>query len=108
MQRLVIDQSEVRVSEKLAAQGAPGFPRPLSWWQRYAPIWLDVTEDVQGHLVLEPNGRRADGAVLEVTPALRRRHLRYARGWIGNQIHLDFSNAVSLVPDPRPATSRRT
>jgi hypothetical protein len=108
VQRLVIDQSEVRVSERLAARGAPDFPRPLSWWQRYAPSWLDLTEDDQGRLVLEPNGHRADGAVLEVTPALRRRHLRYARNWIGNQIHLDVSNAVFLVADPRPATGRHT
>ncbi|MGW0334312.1 hypothetical protein ACWD0J_20995 [Streptomyces sp. NPDC003011] len=100
MQKLVIDQSEVRLSERLAARGAPGFPRPLSWWQRYAPSWLDVTEDDHGRLVLEPNGHRADGIVLEVTTALRRRHLRYALNWIGDQIHLDFSSAVFLVPVP--------
>ncbi|MGW3308172.1 hypothetical protein ACWDG9_16480 [Streptomyces sp. NPDC001073] len=54
----------------------------------------------------EPNGHRADGAVLDVTPALRRRHLRYAQNWIGNQIHLDFSTAVFLVPVARPVTGR--
>jgi hypothetical protein len=102
---LAIDQSEVRVSDELTARGAPGFPRPLAWWQRYVPIWLAVTEGEQGRLTLEPNGRRADGVVLEVTPALRRRHLRCALNRIAYQIHLDYSTAVSHLPSPPDASS---
>ena len=94
MSRLVLDQSEIRISEELVARGAPAFPRPLAWWRRNAPIWLDVSLDSAGRVVLEPNGQRADGAALEVTPALRRCRIAAARTWMDNQIYLDFTDAI--------------
>lgn len=92
--RIIIDQSKIRVVDDLVRRGAPGFPRSLDWWRRNVPDWLDVAEDEHGRIILEPNGYRADGVVLEVTPALCRRRLRYARNWMDNQIFLDFSDAI--------------
>ena len=91
---LVIDQSKIRIDDDLVQRGAPGFPHSLDWWKRYVPGWLNVAEDEQGRIVLEPNGHRADDVVLDVTPALRRRHLQYARNWMSDQIFLDFSDAI--------------
>ncbi|MFF8590041.1 hypothetical protein ACF061_01135 [Streptomyces sp. NPDC015220] len=91
---IVIDQSKVRVVDELIQRGAPGFPRSLTWWRRNVPLWLDVTENEQGHIVLQPNGHQADGTVLEVTPALRRRHIRYAHDWVGSRVFLDLSDAI--------------
>lgn len=91
---IVLDQSKIRVGEDLVARGAPAFPRPLAWWERNVPLWLDVSLDADGRVVLESNGKRADGAVFEVTPALRRRRLADARAWMGDRIHLDLTGAV--------------
>ncbi|MFJ1744354.1 hypothetical protein ACIOG4_37610 [Streptomyces microflavus] len=91
---IVLDQSRIRIGEDLVARGAPAFPRPLVWWERNVPLWLDVSLDADGCVVLEPNGRRADGAVFEVTPALRRRRLAAARSWLGDRVHLDLVGAV--------------
>ncbi|MET9056180.1 hypothetical protein ABZW50_34150 [Streptomyces bacillaris] len=77
--RLVLDQTKIRIRADLVAKGAPPFPRLLTWWQRNAPCWLDVSLDTDGRIVLEPNGKRADEVVREVTPALRRRDLAAAK-----------------------------
>jgi hypothetical protein len=82
------------MDEDLARRGAPGFPRSLDWWKRNTPLWVDVAEDEQGRITLEPNGRQADGAVREVTPALRRRHLQYTRNWATSLVFLDLSDAM--------------
>ncbi|WP_327335872.1 hypothetical protein OG384_04360 [Streptomyces sp. NBC_01324] len=94
MNRIVLDQSKIRISEELVSRGAPSFPRSLAWWRRNVPGWLDVSLDGNGHVVLEPNGWRADGAVLEVTPALRRRRITAARAWVDNQTFLNFTDAI--------------
>jgi len=94
MHRIVIDQSKIRIDEDLVRRGAPGFPRSMDWWKRNTPLWLDATEDEQGRIVLEPNGRQADGTVREVTPMLRRRHLQYARNWATSRAFLDLSDAL--------------
>ena len=90
---ITLDQAKIRINPTLVVKSGAEFPRSLAWWQRYVPIWLDVSIDSDGHVVLEPNGKRADGAFFEVTPALRRRALRDARKWMANQIHLDFAEA---------------
>lgn len=90
MDRIVIDQSKIRiVTEKPVRPGAE-FPRPLDWWQRYVPVWLDASVD--GDLiVLEPNGWCANGTRRELTPADRRRHLATAERWLGSLLFLDFT-----------------
>lgn len=94
MDRIVLDQSKIRVHAKLPIKPGSQFPRSIEWWQRYVPLWLDISIDEVGHVVLKANGRRADGAVLEVTPALSRRRLRAARQWMASRIHFDFSESV--------------
>ena len=91
---LIVDQAKIRIDEDLVRRGAPSFPRSMDWWKRNTPLWLDVAEDDEGRILLEPNGRQADGAVHEVTPALRRRHLQYARNWATSLIFLDLSDAI--------------
>ncbi|MEU0133372.1 hypothetical protein ABZ172_04925 [Streptomyces sp. NPDC006296] len=93
--RIVLDQSKIRISEALDVKPGAEFPRTLAWWQRYVPLWLDASLDSDGHVVLEPNGRRADGSALDATPALRRRRMKAAERWMDNQIHLDFTNAIA-------------
>jgi hypothetical protein len=91
---LIVDQARIRIDEDLVRRGAPGFPRSMDWWKRNTPLWLDVAVDGEGRIVLEPNGRQADGAVREVTPALRRRYLDYARNWATGLDFLDLSDAI--------------
>ncbi|MFZ4150454.1 hypothetical protein [Streptomyces pseudogriseolus] len=93
---LVVDQLKIRIDEDLVRRGAPGFPRSLDWWKRNTPLWLDVAESEQGRIILEPNGRQANGTVREVTPALRRRHLQYVRNWAAGLIFLDLSDAIVI------------
>ncbi|GHJ04719.1 hypothetical protein TPA0906_65840 [Streptomyces olivaceus] len=94
---LIIDQSKIRIDEGLIRRGAPGFPRSLDWWKRNTPLWLDATEDEQGRIILEPNGLQANGVTREVTPALRRRHLQYARSWAAGLTFLDLSDAIGFA-----------
>ncbi|WP_432111392.1 hypothetical protein [Streptomyces sp. YPW6] len=101
--RLVLDQTKIRIRPDLVAKGAPPFPRPLTWWQRNAPCWLDVSLDNSGHVVLEPNGTRADGVVVEVTPARRRRDLAAVRNWLLGWNGLDVTDALDPV-EPYTAT----
>ncbi|RXS84183.1 hypothetical protein EST92_11535 [Streptomyces sp. TM32] len=97
MDRIVIDQSKIRVDESIKAKMKPGseFPRPLSWWQKFVPCWLDASEDASGHIVLAPNGRRADGHVYELTPAIRRREMKAAARFLSERLYLDFSDAAT-------------
>ncbi|WP_406325216.1 hypothetical protein [Streptomyces niveus] len=92
--RIVLDQSKIRIITTKPIKPGAEFPRSITWWRRNVPLWLDVSLDDNGHVVLEPNGKRADGAVLDVTPALRRRRLDAARDWVARQIHFDFINAI--------------
>ncbi|MFG2747994.1 hypothetical protein [Streptomyces xanthophaeus] len=94
MSAVILDQAKVRIDPALKVKPGAEFPRPLAWWQRYVPIWLDATEDGQGHIVLTPNGRIADGRVQGVTPAIARRDVQRALAWLDNQIHLDFTDAI--------------
>jgi hypothetical protein len=70
----------------------PGGPRDAAWWSRYTPIWLDVEIDEAGIVSLIPNGKRADGVVLDVTPALRRSRLKAAEQWVAQ--HPAFARAA--------------
>lgn len=94
--RIVIDQTKIRISDELAARMKPGaeFPRPLAWWQHIVPIWLTASEDTDGHIVLTPNGHRADGHVYDVTPTVARQEIRAARQWLAGRSHLDFTDAI--------------
>ncbi|MFF4645001.1 hypothetical protein [Streptomyces sp. NPDC001389] len=95
MNAVVIDQVQVRIIDpNHKAKPGAQFPRPLTWWQRYVPIWLDASEDDRGRIVLTPNGRIADGRVQELTPTLIRRDVQLALRWLDNQIHLDFTDAL--------------
>ncbi|GAA2680053.1 hypothetical protein GCM10010400_49280 [Streptomyces aculeolatus] len=94
MNRIVIDQTKIRISDEITVKPGSEFPRPLWWWQRWTPVWLDVSENADGHLVFEANGKRADGKVFEVTPQLRRNALRGARRWMADLRYLDFSDAL--------------
>lgn len=96
--RIVIDQTKIRVSDEIAARMKPGaeFPRSLDWWQRIVPCWITASEDADGHIVLAPNGHSAGGHVYELTPAVMRREMQYARAWLAdwNRGHVDFTDAL--------------
>lgn len=94
MDAIVIDQSMIRIDPDLKVKPGSEFPRPLAWWQSYAPGWLDVTEDADGHLVLTPNGVLPNGRQRDLTPALVRRYLAATRRWMDGLIHLDFTDAL--------------
>jgi hypothetical protein len=98
MDRITLDQTKIRVVTAEPLKPGAEFPRGLGWWQRYVPVWLDVSFDVDGNVVLEPSGRRADGVVREVTPAMRRRYLAAAKGWIDSHLFLDFTDAIVATP----------
>lgn len=100
MDRIVIDQTRIRISPEVKVKPGSEFPRPLKWWRKTVPIWLDASEDGEGRIVLEPSGHRADGVVLELTPAKRQRDLKYALRYPRGRRFLDFSDA--LVPEPTP------
>lgn len=73
-----------------------GFSRPLSWWEKTAPVWIDVSLDAEERLVLAPSGRRADGFVAELTGAFCRRKHQQIHDWLGGHICcLNFSHAVA-------------
>ena len=76
---LVLDQRRI---------DAPHFPRPRAWWTQYVPCWLSPSIDEQGRVTLAPNGMRADGVQLPVTPSRRRRALRAARKWVSDNPRL--------------------
>lgn len=69
-----------------------GGTRDAAWWNRYIPIWLDAEIDDAGIVSLIPNGKRADGVVLDMTPALRRSRSRAASKWVAE--HPAFYKAV--------------
>lgn len=94
MVEVVIAQSKIRIDSRVDVKPGSEFPRPLEWWQRYVPVWLDASEDVMGNIVLTPNGRIADGRRQEVTPALARRDARQALIWLSSQVYLDFTDAL--------------
>ncbi|GFE20103.1 hypothetical protein [Streptomyces nigrescens] len=96
MDRIVIDQSKIRVDESIKAKMKPGseFPRPLSWWQMTIPCWLDASEGEYGRIVLTPNGRCADGRVVELAPVERRRDVKAAMQYLASRRFLDFSDAA--------------
>ena len=94
MNAVILDQVKVRIDPALKIKPGAEFPRPLAWWQRYVPVWLDATEDEQGRIALTPNGHVADGRVQELTPALIRRDVQLALSWLGRHIHLDFTDAI--------------
>ncbi|EFL29426.1 hypothetical protein SSOG_09140 [Streptomyces himastatinicus ATCC 53653] len=92
MHSIVLNQSKIRIDASLKPK--TGFPRPLDWWQRYVPIWVDASEDVLGNIVLKPNGKQANGRVREMTPVVRRREIRAIRKWMDDQVYLDFADAI--------------
>lgn len=96
MDRIVIDQTKVRIDECIKPKMKSGseFPRPLSWWQMTIPCWLDASEGERGRIVLTPNGRCADGRVVELTSVERRRHVKAAMEYLASRRLLDFSDAV--------------
>lgn len=94
MHRIVIDQAKVRVDEALVRRGAPPFPRSLEWWQRFLPIWITASEGVDGTLVLEPNGKVANGSQLTLTPVVLRREMKAIREYLAKLEVLDFSDAL--------------
>lgn len=94
MRSIVIDQSKIRIDEKLATKGAAPFPRPLEWWDRTLPVWVTVSESVDGLLILEPNGKVADGRQLDLTPVQVRNDLKAIRQYLSSRRYLDFSDAL--------------
>jgi hypothetical protein len=97
MDRIVIDQSKIRIAEDLVTKGATPFPRPLAWWQKTLPIWIDAAEAEDGHIVLTPNGKVADGSEDELTSADVRRDLKAIRQYLGGRYYLDFSDAIETA-----------
>ena len=93
--RIVLDQSKIRIITTKTPKPGAEFPRPLAWWQRNVPGWLDVAIDGNGFVVLEPNGKRANGVVREVTPVLRRRYVKAAQTWMDGLVYLDFPDAAA-------------
>jgi hypothetical protein len=94
MHRVVIDQTKIQIREDLVARGAAPFPRPLTWWNRTLPIWITASESVDGNLILEPNGKVADGRQLELTPTVLRGEMKAIRTYLDGRHTLDFSNAI--------------
>lgn len=94
---IVIDQSKIRIAEELVAKGASPFPRPLAWWQRTIPVWVDATETEDGRIILTPNGKVADGRQNELTPADIRRDLKAIQRYLDGRNYLDFSDAIELA-----------
>lgn len=94
MNGIVIDQSKIRIAEELVAKGAPPFPRPLAWWQRIIPVWVDATETDNGHITLTPNGKVADGRQEDLSPADVRRELKAIQRYLDGWHSLDFSAAI--------------
>ena len=94
MDRIVIDQSKIRIDEDLVRRGAAPFPRPLSWWQRMVPIWVDAAETDGNRIVLTPSGKVADGSTFELTPATVRSELKAIRRYLDGREYLDFSDAI--------------
>ncbi|WP_086559935.1 hypothetical protein [Streptomyces africanus] len=97
MDRIIIDQAKIKVDENLVRRGAPPFPRPLTWWQRTVPIWVDVSEAEDGRIVLTPNGKRADGYQYELTPAVVHQEIKAIVKYLGDRRYLDFSDACSMT-----------
>lgn len=97
MRGIVIDQTKIRIDADLVRRGAPPFPRPLTWWQRTVPVWVDVSETEDGRIVLTPNGKRADGYQYELTPAVIRREIKTIVRYLGDRRFLDFSDACSMT-----------
>ncbi|WP_055566040.1 hypothetical protein [Streptomyces atriruber] len=94
MTGIVIDQSKIRIAEELVARGAPSFPRPLAWWQRTIPVWVDAAETEDGRIALTPNGKVADGRQEELSPADIRRDLKAIQRYLDGHHSLDFSDAI--------------
>lgn len=90
--RIVIDQTKIRIVGELRSGGE--FPRPLDWWQNFVPVWLTASSGSGHQIVLEPNGRRADGHVRELSPVLRRRAVRDALRWLDGLLYLGTSDAI--------------
>jgi hypothetical protein len=97
MDRIVIDQTKIRIDADLVRRGADPFPRPLAWWQRTVPIWVDVSETEDGQIVLAPNGKRADGYRYELTPSVVRREIKAIVRYLGDRPFLDFSDACFMA-----------
>jgi hypothetical protein len=94
MNRIVIDQSKIHIREDLVLRGAPGFPRPLEWWQRSLPVWVTASEGIDGSLILEPNGKMANGCQLELTAKVLRGEMQAIRRYLADRQVLDFSDAI--------------
>jgi hypothetical protein len=94
MDRIVIDQTKIRIDVDLVRQGAAPFPRPLAWWQRTVPVWVDASETEGSRIVLAPNGKTADGGQTELTPAVTRRYNKAIVRYLTGRRFLDFSDAI--------------
>jgi hypothetical protein len=70
----------------------PGGQRDAAWWQRYTPLWVDAAVGDDGIVTITPNGKRADGVTLEMTPALRRSRSKAAAKWAAE--HPAFAKAI--------------
>lgn len=94
MINVTIDQTKIVIDAGLMARGAAPFPRPLAWWRKTLPIWVDADEVENGYIVLSPNGKVADGRVLELTPAAARRYRAQIIRYLSGRSFLDFSDAI--------------
>lgn len=99
MTRIVIDQEAIRLDPDLVRRGATPFPRPLTWWQKTLPIWVDAAEDENGRIILTPNGRTADGRQMELTPARTRRYLKAIQNYLARRRFLDFTDACTTTKE---------
>lgn len=94
MDSIVIDQTKIRVDEEITDKGGITFPRPLAWWQKTLPMWIDAAETEDGRIALTPNGKFPDGSSIELTPAVVRRNIGYIRNYLDQRRFLDFSDAI--------------
>lgn len=82
--------AQLRIDQSLI--NLPNGPRDTAWWERYTPLWLDAIAGEDGIVTITPNGKRADGVVLDLTPALRRSRIKAAVKWAAQ--HPAFASAV--------------
>ncbi|MFC7794594.1 hypothetical protein [Streptomyces cinereoruber] len=79
---------------KVHNQAGSSLPTSLDWWQRFVPVWVDVTRLDDQRITLTPSTRRADGQSILLTPAVRRSRAQGVREFLDSRRSLDFSNAI--------------
>jgi hypothetical protein len=78
----------------------PPLPTELDWWQRFVPVWIDVTKLDEQRITLAPSDRRADGQTATLAPALLRARTNGIRKFLDSRRCLDFSDAIEDDAQP--------